>query len=137
MVVLILVAASLYIAYVFSYLYLWVVSPEVWASRGSPPLPGPAWPAAIAALVVLGTGAIWLAGRRLPEPAGRRPSMPLLNATGALCMAAAVLLEPMAHWLTGLRPEANAYGALVYMGSLVNGEPRSSLSEIVLALENF
>jgi cytochrome c oxidase subunit I+III len=122
MIVLILVASSLYIAYVFSYLYLWIVSPEVWAPHGSPPLPGPAWPAAIAALIVAGTAAIWMAGRRLPEPGGRRPAMPLLNAAGALCMVAAVLLELVGQWLTGLRPAANAYGALVYMGSIVNGE---------------
>ena len=30
MVVLLLVAGSLYLAYVFSYLYLWTVSPQVW-----------------------------------------------------------------------------------------------------------
>lgn len=36
MVVLMFVAASLYLAYVFSYLFLWVVSPEVWAPIGSP-----------------------------------------------------------------------------------------------------
>ena len=30
MVVLMLVAGSLYLAYVFSYLYLWTVSPQVW-----------------------------------------------------------------------------------------------------------
>ncbi|PLU68992.1 cytochrome c oxidase subunit I, partial [Sinorhizobium medicae] len=34
MVVLMFVAGSLYLAYVFSYLFLWVVSPEVWAPTG-------------------------------------------------------------------------------------------------------
>jgi len=39
MVVLMFVAGSLYLSYVFSYLFLWTVSPEVWAPGGAPPLP--------------------------------------------------------------------------------------------------
>jgi cytochrome c oxidase subunit I+III len=122
MIVLILVASSLYIAYLFSYLYLWVVSPEVWAPHGSPPLPAPAWPVAAAALILIGTAATWLAGRTLPEPGARSAAMPFLNAAGAICMVAAVVVEIFAHWSTGLRPAANAYGAVVYMQSLVNGQ---------------
>jgi cytochrome c oxidase subunit I+III len=48
--------------------------------------------------------------------------MPLLEAAGAACLIAAVVLEPLAHWLAGLRPGASSYGAVVYMQTFVNGE---------------
>jgi cytochrome c oxidase subunit I+III len=131
MIVLILVASSLYIAYVFSYLYLWVVSPDVWAPHGSPALPSLLWPIAIAVLTVLGTAAIRLAGRALPEPGGRNGAMPLLEAAGAILLLAAVALEPVAHWLTGLRPDGSSYGAVVYTQTLVNAE--LALAVLVLA----
>jgi cytochrome c oxidase subunit I+III len=122
MIVLVLVATSLYVAYVFSYLYLWIVSPEVWAPAGSPALPSLAWPLGGAALIIAGTGSMWLAGRLLPEPGGRSPAMPLLNALGALCLAGAVALEIWSHFQSGLRPVENSYGAMVYMQSVVNGQ---------------
>src|SRR5690606_28438229 len=71
MMVLIFVAGSLYLSLVFSYLYLWVVSPEVWAPHGSAALPHPGWPVAAATLAVGSAAATWLAGRLLPEPGGR------------------------------------------------------------------
>ncbi|WP_265518669.1 cytochrome c oxidase subunit I [Nitratireductor luteus] len=122
MIVLIFVASSLYIAYVFSYLYLWVVSPDVWAPLGSPALPPPAWPAASLLLTLAGTAAIWLAGRLLPAPGTRNAVSPGLNAAGALCLVAAIALEILGHWGTGLRPTENAYGALVYMQSALSGQ---------------
>ncbi|MEX0405586.1 cytochrome c oxidase subunit I [Aquibium sp. LZ166] len=122
MIVLMLVASSLYIAYVFSYLYLWVVSPEFWAGRASPEVPDWLWPLADAALIVLGTLCMWGAGRLLPKPGERRLLMPVLNALGPLLLAAAVALEIYAHWQTGLSPTANSYGAMVYMQSVVNAQ---------------
>ncbi|UUP16744.1 cytochrome c oxidase subunit I [Nitratireductor thuwali] len=122
MIVLIFVASSLYIAYVFSYLYLWVVSPDVWAPLGSPALPPPAWPASSLLLTVAGAAAIWLAGRLLPAPGTRNAISPALNAAGALCLVAAIALEIIGHWGTGLRPTENAYGALVYMQSALSGQ---------------
>ncbi|MGE0232870.1 MAG: cytochrome c oxidase subunit I, partial [Flavobacteriaceae bacterium] len=70
MVVLMIVAASLFIAYVFSYLYLWTVSPGVWPPAAAGP-PDIAWPLAGAALTVAGLAAVRIAGRSLPAP-GRR-----------------------------------------------------------------
>jgi cytochrome c oxidase subunit I+III len=122
MIVLVLVATSLYGAYVFAYLYLWIVSPEVWAPAGSPALPSLAWPLGGAALIVVGTASMWLAGRLLPEPGGRSPAMPLFNALGALCLAGAVAVEIWGHVRSGLRPDENSYGAMVYMQSVVNGQ---------------
>jgi cytochrome c oxidase subunit I+III len=48
--------------------------------------------------------------------------MPLLEAAGAILLLIAVVIEPVGHWLTGLRPDASSYGALVYMQTLVNAE---------------
>ena len=122
MVVLMLVASSLYIAYVFSYLYVWVVSPEFWAGRASPDVPDWLWPLADAVLIVIGTLCMWLAGRLLPEPGKRRLLMPLLNGLAPLFLAAAVALELYSHWQTGLTPTMNSYGAMVYMQSVINGQ---------------
>src|SRR5690606_8368956 len=73
MVVLILVAGSLYISYLFSYLYLWTVSPEVWAGSGAGPAPpDPAWPLGTAALFLAAVVAFAVAGRIL-GPRGERP----------------------------------------------------------------
>src|SRR5690606_10197556 len=63
MVVLLLVAASLYLAYVFSYLYLWTVSPAVWPDSSY--LPSATWPLAAAALLLASSGLLALAGRTL------------------------------------------------------------------------
>jgi cytochrome c oxidase subunit I+III len=131
MVVLVLVASSLYIAYVFSYLYLWVVSPDVWSPTGSPPLPGWSWPASGAGLIAVGTLATWLGGRALPRPGGHRLAVPALIGVGALCLTAAVAIELYGHWETGLRPAGNAYGAMVYMQSVINGQ--LALAIVILA----
>ena len=63
MVVLLLVAGSLYLAYVFSYLYLWTVSPQVWPKPAQ--LPALSWPAISALLLAASSGLILLAGRTL------------------------------------------------------------------------
>ncbi|MFC6487891.1 cytochrome c oxidase subunit I [Nitratireductor sp. GCM10026969] len=120
MFVLIIVASSLYIAYVFSYFYLWVVSPDIWAPEGSPALPQPLLPFASALLVVGGAASMFAGGRLLPAPGTRRVLAPVFIAIGAVCLASAVALEAWGHWTTGLRPTANAYGAMVYMASFLN-----------------
>lgn len=120
MVVLILVASSLFLAYVFSYLNLWVVSPEVWPASAGPSLPGLPWPAAAAALVLAGAACVRLAGRALPAPGARNASAPLLLALAAACLVAAVAVEGLAHWNTGLRPTGSAYGAIVYMAAVLD-----------------
>lgn len=43
-------------------------------------------------------------------------------AQGARALAGAVAVEVAGFWQTGLRPAANAYGAMVYMSSLLNGQ---------------
>jgi cytochrome c oxidase subunit I+III len=122
MVVLIVVAASLYLSYVFSYLYLWVVSPEVWSPDGAPPLPAAFWPAAVAGLASASAASAFAAGRLLPAPDRRSFATPLLLGLSAVLLAAAVGLNLWSHWGTGLRPTDSSYGAMIYMGSVVDGQ---------------
>jgi cytochrome c oxidase subunit I+III len=122
MVVLMLVAVSLYLAYVFSYLYLWTVSPEVWAPANAPGPPDVVWPIVAAVLLVGGAAAIWLADRLLPEPRGRSLPAASLLVLGALALVAGVGVEVWAHWQTGLTPTQNAYGALVYTAAGLNAQ---------------
>jgi cytochrome c oxidase subunit I+III len=120
MVVLMLVAASLYLSYVFSYLYLWTVSPDVWRQHGAPALPGLDRPLLSAALCVLAVLAFAAADRWLPS-AGTRAILPsaLGLLAGCAALIAAVAVEIMAHWQSGLRPEATGYGAMVYLAGLL------------------
>ena len=122
MVVLMLVAASLFLAYVFSYFYLWLVSPDVWAPAHAPAPPDPVWPmlsgGAMAGAAVL----FWLAGRLLPKAGQRSPAAPLLTAVAALLLVAGVGAELWGHWQTGLRAPDSAYAAIVYMAPLLTGQ---------------
>ncbi|MGE0716645.1 MAG: cytochrome c oxidase subunit I [Alphaproteobacteria bacterium] len=132
MAVLMLVAASLYLAYVFSYLYLWTVSPEVWAPAGSPALPGAGWPIGSAAALLAGLALIELAGRRLPAPGRRGWAVSPALVLGAGLLAVAVAIEIAGHWQTGLDPRANAYGAMVFMAGVLAGQIVAAV--VVMAL---
>jgi cytochrome c oxidase subunit I+III len=120
MVVLMLVAGSLYFAYVFSYLYLWAVSPQVWPPLASVSLPSVNWPVASAIALVASALMIGAGDRLLPRAGARSILVPLLLlATGAL-LATSLALEIAAHWQSGLRPSASSYGAMVYLSSALN-----------------
>ncbi|MGJ0502968.1 MAG: cbb3-type cytochrome c oxidase subunit I [Methylocystis sp.] len=122
MIVLILVAASLYIAFVFSYLYLWTVSPQVWPVVGASPLPDLRWAAGGAALMLLSILAFWMADRALPKPGSISLWAALLLIAGALCLIGGVGIETYAHWRSGLRPGENSYGAMVYLAIVLTGQ---------------
>ncbi|WP_421999277.1 cytochrome c oxidase subunit I [Reyranella sp.] len=120
MVVLMLVAGSLYLSYFFSYLYVWTVSPEVWPAGGSPALPGPGRPLLSAALCIMAVVAFRAGDRWLPAP-GTRAGLPSLLsiAIGCASLVAAVTVEIEGHWQAGLRPQDTAYGAMVYLAGLL------------------
>ena len=122
MVVLMLVAGSLYIAYVFSYLYLWTVSPEVWPASEASIAPFIGWPAISAVLLLASVAAFAAANRALPAPSSGNFWLPMLLFGGAICIAASVAVEVIGHWQSGLRPTENAYAAMVYMASALNGQ---------------
>ncbi|WP_363352257.1 cytochrome c oxidase subunit I [Methylocystis echinoides] len=121
MIVLIFVAASLYLTYVFSYLYLWTVNPSVWPAPGGPQPPTLDWPAAAGALLVIGS-ALFVAADRLLPPPGGASATPLFLVAGAACLVAGVGAELFGHWQAGLRPWETSYGALVYVGGLLTGQ---------------
>ncbi|MFZ5783471.1 MAG: cytochrome c oxidase subunit I [Pseudomonadota bacterium] len=120
MAVLMLVAGSLYFSYLFSYLYLWTVSPQVWPPEASTSLPDLARPLLSASLCVLAVVAFRAADLWLPVP-GTRASLPSTLSVLVACAAlvAAVTLEIMGHWQSGLRPDATAYGAMVFLAGLL------------------
>ncbi|MBG0792885.1 cytochrome c oxidase subunit I [Methylocystis sp. H62] len=122
MVVLMLVAASLYLTYVFSYLYLWTVSPQVWPPTGSPAPPPLEWAAASAALLIVSVAAFAAADRLLPAPRSINIWTPIFMLLGAGCLVAGVAVEISGHWLTGLNATKTSYAAMVYMESVLTGQ---------------
>jgi len=108
-VVLLLVSASLYGCAVFSYLYLWTVSPQIWPSAAQ--LPALGYPLGEAAALLASSAALGIAGRRLL--AGQRGAMTVWLAAGLLLLVAAVAAE-----LYGQRtqpPAGSAYAAAVHL----------------------
>ncbi len=110
MVILMLVAGSLYGCLLFSYLYLWTVSPEVWPAT----VPDAVWPLAAAGLLVLSSGAVGYANRAVSRNGDCRA---LLFAVPLLVAALAVNF--LAH--RGLSPQESAYGAIVYAVLSIDG----------------
>jgi cytochrome c oxidase subunit I+III len=108
-VVLLLASASQYGCAIFSYLYLWTVSPGLWPTRAT--LPGIAYPLAEAALLVASSLALALANRALA--ARRVDALAVAVVTGLVLLVAAIGVEFRAQAL--LSPSASAYGAIVYL----------------------
>jgi cytochrome c oxidase subunit I+III len=122
MVVLMLVAGSLFLAYVFSYLYLWTVSPQVWAPAGSPALPSLEWLVASGLLFALGAGSFIGADHALSRAPGRSAATPFLLLLGAAFLVGGVAVDLVGHWQSGLRPTDNSYSAMVYMAAILTGQ---------------
>jgi cytochrome c oxidase subunit I+III len=113
-VILMLVAGSLYLSFVFSYLYLWTVAPQAWPYGDRSSLPNTAAAYAGAGLLALSAASIWAAGRVLERSRAGFAALVLLT---LLALPAALALEVASHWQSGLRPDASGYGALVYLAS--------------------
>ena len=103
MAVLMLVAGSLYACLLFSYLYLWTVSPRIWPSS----VPALAYPLVSAGLLLLSSAAVGFANRRVKQSGACWPlwiAIPLL--WGAFVVS---LISQSA-----ISPGETAYGAIVY-----------------------
>ncbi|WP_334190385.1 cytochrome c oxidase subunit I, partial [Noviherbaspirillum sp.] len=113
MIVLILVAGSILGCLLFSYLFLWTVSPDVWP--GADGLPAWEWPSISALLLLASAGLIVHAGARLKtaSPRGHGTVTPAILAA-AILLACASAADFYGQWTTGLRPTESAYGAVVY-----------------------
>ena len=122
MIVLVLVATSLFVALAFSYFYIWSVSPQVWPQAAGDRLPDLGWAATTAALLAAASIALLLADWALKR--GRTWQW-ALRATLLLAVAAlgtACFLEFCAQWQVGLRPADSSYAALVYTFTVVQGQ---------------
>jgi cytochrome c oxidase subunit I+III len=120
MVVLMLVAAALYLSYLFGYLYLWTVSPQNW--------PGRAELSALSALLVpaallLVSGLLLEASRRLLDGgAGRHGTIAVFLLLGAIALVGALGADAAQHWRAGLRPQASGYAAMVYANAALQAQ---------------
>jgi cytochrome c oxidase subunit I+III len=112
-VILLLVAGSLYFAFVFSYLYMWTVAPQFWPPAGSSFAPAMNVGAS-ALLLLFAAGAMSAATKVL---ANTRAGFAVLVSGSVAALAAALSLELSGHWAVGLRPDASGYAALVYLAS--------------------
>jgi heme/copper-type cytochrome/quinol oxidase subunit 3 len=116
-----LVAGSLYGCLLFSYLYLWIVSPQTWPGTG----PALADPLGAALLLVLSSWAVRYAERgvaRNGDCTALAFAVPLLAAAMALSIAS--------H--RDLSPVHSAYGAIVHAVLAIDGF--FAAAAIVLAL---
>jgi len=121
MAVLMIVGASIYLAYLFSYLYLWTVSPDVWMQGGA--LIPELWrPAGTAMCLIASVFAFHISLKTLADPGGKNILTPLLILGGAALAALGVGLEFLNHWNTGLRPADSSYAAMVYMSVVLTGQ---------------
>jgi cytochrome c oxidase subunit I+III len=119
MIILELVAGTFFACLVFTYLFLWLVSPQYWP-QGGVGLPSPGWPLGALLLYGLGSAAFIFAGRRLRATAtGRDWPLRLALLMAVPCFFGAVGLEVWGQIETGLRPERSAYGAVVFTMSAV------------------
>lgn len=111
-IIVMLVAGSLYLSFVFSYLYLWTVSPSVWPEARSS-LPGAGWPIGSATLLLLG-GLAMIGAARLPPPRSKVRFITLV-AISVAALFAALGMEFGAHRHVDLWPFASSYAAMVYL----------------------
>lgn len=120
MIVLMLVAAALYLSYLFSYLYLWTVAPQVW--------PGREQLSALSALLVpmvllIVSGLLLEASRRLLDGGGgRRGIITVLLLLGAIALVGALGVDILQHWRAGLRPQTSGYAAMVYANAALQAQ---------------
>jgi cytochrome c oxidase subunit I+III len=122
MIVLILVASSLYVSYFFSYVYTWTVSPQAW-SVAYDVLPELGWPVACGALLIASSLLIVLARRALTPPdASRSPLLAAALVAALVCLTAATAVEIIGHWQAGLQPSQSSYAALTYLNAFLLGE---------------
>ena len=121
MVVLVLVSGSIFGSLVFSYFFLWTVSPDVWP-RDPQALPALGWPLVSAGLLAASTALVAWSSRRLDTaPPGRQGLLQAALVAAVVLLCASLVVEVQGHRATGLSPRASAYGAVVYMVAALQG----------------
>jgi cytochrome c oxidase subunit I+III len=122
-VVLLLVSGTMFASLIFSYYFLWTVSPDVWPEASGQALPGFGWPLASAVLLALSSAAIAYGSRALESAAPSRGQWPVRVAIllALPLLVGALGVEIYGQWQAGLRPTESGYGAVVYMVSAIQG----------------
>jgi cytochrome c oxidase subunit I+III len=120
MVVLLLVASSLFLAYLFSYLYLWTVAPQNWPRVGERPLSPLLFLSG--ALLVAGSVAMTAASHALSMSVRRRNGVAVLLLIAIAAIAASLAIEITGHWQAGLRPANSGYAAMLYLAAFLQLE---------------
>ncbi len=116
MVIIILVAASLYLSFVFGYVYLWTVTPQFWPSPDA--LPAISKPLTAAALILASSLLLFVGGRWLGQKLGL--SVMLLLAALAMWGAIALTLESL--WRSGFRPFDDGPSAMAYLALILQAQ---------------
>lgn len=130
MIVLMLVAGSLFLAFIFSYLYLWTVSPRVWPGVAN--LPPLASPLIAALLLAVSSGLVMMAERTLRNTAAGKGAYPALMLAACIALGASLAVEIWAQWTAGLRPDTDAHGAMVYMAAFL--QLQMTLPVVIMAV---
>jgi cytochrome c oxidase subunit I+III len=120
MILLMLVGGALYLSYVFSYLYLWTVNPQVWPSMNA--VPPAMWPLAAGVLLIASGALIHIARAVLPSPGAANPVFPGLMVVAAVLVSASLGTDLVSQWLAGLRPATDSFAALTYLGLGLQGQ---------------
>jgi cytochrome c oxidase subunit I+III len=120
MIVLLLVAAALYLSYVFAYLYLWTVSEKGWQPVQL--LPDLSWPAISAGLLLVSGAALAVANRLIGSAKLAMPAIAASTIGGVVALIASLGLDIWGQWQSDLRPNATAYGAIVYTANVLQFE---------------
>ena len=105
----------------FSYLYLWTVSPQVWPGASGQTIP-PVADALVCAILLAGSGAaVMVAARALAAGRHQRLIVPLVVA-GAAALLGSLAWDIIAQWRSGLRPDMSSYGAIVYANAFLQAQ---------------
>jgi cytochrome c oxidase subunit I+III len=112
MVVLMLVDGTVCASLLFSYFYLWTVTPGAWPPAGHA-LPALSSAAAAASLWLASSAALSWANHLLGRHASRG-ALALAVCVALACAVAALGIQWQGHAQTGLDPTAHAYGAAIY-----------------------
>lgn len=114
MVILLIVLGVMAVTLVFSYLFLWTVSPEIWPGGDREIVATPSRLAVIA-LYLVAIGLVIAAGYMLPESVTGTRTRPLVEIGLAMAaLVAAFLVEFRAYIEAGIRPTDDAHGAILY-----------------------
>jgi cytochrome c oxidase subunit I+III len=118
--ILLMVAGSLYLSFVFSYLYLWIVSPHLWPKIPGPFLPHAGWGLTAAGLLAASSAGM-LAGHRLLSRGRMLPLLAVLGGSTVL-LCCSLVVDIAAHWASGLRPHADAYAAAAFLALFLQAQ---------------